>query len=62
MNNLPINVIYEHNHLIVINKRSGDIIQGDKTKDNKNTENINATLVLSDHLTGCIYKFLVFKQ
>lgn len=26
-------VIYEDNHLIVINKRSGDIVQGDKTGD-----------------------------
>ena len=33
-NNLPnIEVIYEDNHLIVINKRSGDIVQGDKTGD-----------------------------
>ena len=33
MNNLPIDVIYEDNHLIVVNKRSGDIVQGDKTGD-----------------------------
>ncbi|MFT5752348.1 MAG: 23S rRNA pseudouridine1911/1915/1917 synthase, partial [Dokdonia sp.] len=26
-------VLYEDNHLIVINKRSGDIVQGDKTGD-----------------------------
>ncbi len=28
-----IEVIYEDNHLIVVNKRSGDIVQGDKTGD-----------------------------
>ncbi len=33
MNNLPIDVIYEDNHLIVVNKKSGDIVQGDKTED-----------------------------
>ncbi|VAW24666.1 Similar to tRNA pseudouridine synthase C, group TruC1, partial [hydrothermal vent metagenome] len=30
-NNLD--VLFEDNHLIVINKQSGDIIQGDKTGD-----------------------------
>ena len=30
-NNLQ--VIYEDNHLIVVNKRAGDIVQGDKTGD-----------------------------
>ncbi len=30
-NNL--NVLYEDNHLIIINKKSGDIVQGDKTGD-----------------------------
>lgn len=28
-----INVIYEDNHLLVLNKRAGDLIQGDKTGD-----------------------------
>lgn len=28
-----INVLYEDNHLIIINKRAGDIVQGDKTGD-----------------------------
>ena len=26
-------VVYEDNHLIVVNKRAGDIVQGDKTGD-----------------------------
>ncbi len=35
MNSTPQNlqIIFEDNHLIVINKRSGDIVQGDKTGD-----------------------------
>ena len=28
-----LSVIYEDNHLIIINKKSGDIAQGDKTGD-----------------------------
>ena len=30
-NNLQ--VLYEDNHIIIINKRAGDIVQGDKTGD-----------------------------
>jgi len=30
-NNLQ--VLYEDNHIIVVNKRAGDIVQGDKTGD-----------------------------
>ena len=26
-------VLYEDNHLIIINKRAGDLVQGDKTPD-----------------------------
>jgi 23S rRNA pseudouridine1911/1915/1917 synthase len=37
-------VIYEDNHLIVVNKRSGDIVQGDKTGD----------APLSDYVKGYI--------
>ncbi len=33
MKNNRIEVIYEDNHLIAINKRSGDLVQGDKTGD-----------------------------
>ena len=27
------NVLYEDNHIIIINKRAGEIVQGDKTGD-----------------------------
>ena len=33
MNNTKLHVLYEDNHLIAINKKSGDITQGDKTGD-----------------------------
>ena len=28
-----LDILYEDNHLIAVNKKSGDIVQGDKTKD-----------------------------
>ena len=33
MNNTKLEILFEDNHLIAINKKSGDIIQGDKTGD-----------------------------
>lgn len=30
---MPLNVLYEDNHIIVVNKRGGEIVQGDKTGD-----------------------------
>jgi 23S rRNA pseudouridine1911/1915/1917 synthase len=33
MNNTKLHVLFEDNHLIAINKKSGDITQGDKTGD-----------------------------
>ena len=33
-------IIYEDNHLIVINKRPGDLVQGDKTGDNTLTDQV----------------------
>lgn len=33
MQQIPVEVLYEDNHLIIINKRVGDIVQGDKTAD-----------------------------
>ena len=33
MSNTNLDVLYEDNHLIVVNKRPGDIVQGDKTGD-----------------------------
>ena len=33
MNNISINILYEDNHLIAVNKKAGEIVQGDKTGD-----------------------------
>ncbi len=37
-------VIYEDNHLIVINKKAGDLVQGDKTQDIPLSEIVKAYL------------------
>jgi len=37
---LDIQVLYEDNHLIAVNKRPGDIVQGDKTGDEPLSEKV----------------------
>ena len=37
-------VIYEDNHIIVVSKRSGEIVQGDKTGDEPLSETVKAYL------------------
>ena len=32
-NRSNLQVLYEDNHIIIVNKRAGDIVQGDKTGD-----------------------------
>jgi len=32
-NKSNLQVLYEDNHIIIVNKRAGDIVQGDKTGD-----------------------------
>jgi 23S rRNA pseudouridine1911/1915/1917 synthase len=41
---VPIEVLYEDNHCIVVNKRSGDIVQGDKTGDSPLSEAVKLYL------------------
>ena len=52
-NNL--NVIYEDNHLIVVNKRSGDIVQGDKTGDKPLNEVVKDYIKVKYNKPGDVY-------
>ncbi|GMN09067.1 RNA pseudouridine synthase [Croceitalea sp. MTPC9] len=52
-NNLQ--VIYEDNHLIVINKRPGDIVQGDKTGDQPLSEIVKEYLKIKYNKPGNVY-------
>ena len=42
MSNTDIEVLYEDNHLIVVNKKPGDIVQGDKTGDTPLSDKVKA--------------------
>ena len=41
---MPLEVLYEDNHLIAINKNSGDIVQGDKTGDEPLSDKVKTYL------------------
>ena len=40
-------ILYEDNHLLVVNKRSGEIVQGDKTGDEPLSEKYKAFIAQS---------------
>jgi 23S rRNA pseudouridine1911/1915/1917 synthase len=48
-------VLFEDNHLIIINKRPGDIIQGDKTKDTPLVEIVKEYLKIKHDKPGNVY-------
>lgn len=41
---MPLEVLYEDNHLIAVNKNSGDIVQGDKTGDEPLSDKVKSYL------------------
>lgn len=48
-------VVYEDNHLIAINKRAGDIVQGDKTGDTPLSEVVKEYLKIKHNKPGNVY-------
>lgn len=54
-------VLYEDNHLIVINKRAGDIVQGDKTRDSPLSEIVKEYLKEKYHKPGNVYLGVVHR-
>ncbi|WP_121665477.1 RluA family pseudouridine synthase [Mesonia aquimarina] len=58
-NNLQ--VIYEDNHLIVVNKRAGDIVQGDKTGDKPLSEVVKSYLKEKYNKPGNVYLGVVHR-
>ena len=58
-NNLQ--VIYEDNHLIIVNKRSGDIVQGDKTGDKPLSEVVKEYLAEKYNKPGNVYLGVVHR-
>ena len=39
---MSLDILYEDNHIIAVNKKAGDIVQGDKTEDMPLSEEIHA--------------------
>ncbi|GHA29759.1 RNA pseudouridine synthase [Salinimicrobium marinum] len=54
-------VLYEDNHLIVINKRSGDIVQGDKTGDTPLSEVVKEYIKVKYNKPGNVYLGVVHR-
>ncbi|NLA15847.1 MAG: RNA pseudouridine synthase [Bacteroidales bacterium] len=54
-------ILYEDNHLIAVNKRSGEIIQGDKTGDEPLSEAIKRFLKVRDNKPGNVYLGVVHR-
>lgn len=49
------NVLYEDNHIIIVNKASGEIVQGDKTGDTALAETLKAYLKEKYHKPGNVF-------
>ena len=58
-NNLQ--VLYEDNHIIVINKRPGDIVQGDKTGDKPLSEVVKEYIAEKYNKPGNVYLGVVHR-
>ncbi len=56
-----LNVLYEDNHLILVNKRVGDIVQGDKTKDKPLSDIVKEYLAEKYNKKGNVYLGVVHR-
>lgn len=54
-NKTNIQILYEDNHIIIINKRAGDIVQGDKTGDKPLSEITKEFIKEKYHKPGNVY-------
>ncbi|HIB46777.1 MAG TPA: RNA pseudouridine synthase [Flavobacteriaceae bacterium] len=54
-------VLYEDNHLIVVNKRAGDIVQGDKTGDTPLAEVVKQYIAKEYNKPGAVYLGVVHR-
>ncbi len=54
-------ILYEDNHIIVVNKRSGDIVQGDETGDQPLSEFVKAYIKEKYHKTGDVFLGVVHR-
>lgn len=54
-------VLYEDNHIIVVNKRAGDIVQGDKTGDEPLSEVVKSYIAEKYNKPGAVYLGVVHR-
>ena len=59
--NIASQIIYEDNHLLVINKNAGQLVQGDKTGDESLLESIKNFIKIRDHKPGNVFLGLVHR-
>lgn len=57
----PLQIIFEDNHLIVVNKRAGDIVQGDKTGDVPLSEMVKRYIKEKYNKPGDVYLGVVHR-
>ena len=55
MNNISIEILYEENHLIAVNKKAGEIVQGDKTGDEPLSEKVKKLLKIKYKKPGNVF-------
>ena len=53
-------VVYEDNHIIIVSKRSGEIVQGDKTGDEPLSETVKQYIKEKYHKPGNVFLFRVW--
>src|SRR5210317_114110 len=58
---IPSEVLYEDNHIIIVNKRSSDIVQGDKTGDVPLSEIVKAYIKDKYNKPGDVYLGVVHR-
>lgn len=54
-------VVYEDNHIIIVNKQSGEIVQGDKTGDEPLSETVKAYIKEAYHKPGNVFLGVVHR-
>ena len=57
----PDDILYEDNHLLVVNKRVGDLVQPDKTSDDALENYLKAFLKVRDHKPGDVFLGVVHR-
>ena len=59
--NIASQIIYEDNHLLVINKKAGQLVQGDKTGDESLLDSIKNFIKIRDNKPGNVFLGLVHR-